>query len=67
MHRLIQDMIRRALADELLFGRLLTGGKVVVDLDETDKVQLSFDGPVVRPVPPAGEGEERSGVETVPA
>jgi ATP-dependent Clp protease ATP-binding subunit ClpA len=67
MHRLIQDMIRRALADELLFGRLLTGGKVVVDLDEADKVQLSFDGPVVRPVPPAGEGEERSGVETVPA
>jgi ATP-dependent Clp protease ATP-binding subunit ClpA len=67
MHRLIQDMIRRALADELLFGRLLTGGKVVVDLDEADKVQLSFDGPVARPVPPAGEGEERSGVETVPA
>ena len=67
MHRLIQDMIRRALADELLFGRLLTGGKVVVDLDEADKVQLSFDGPVVRPVPRAGEGEERSGVETVPA
>jgi len=66
MHRLIQDMIRRALADELLFGRLLTGGKVVVDLDEADKVQLSFDGPV-RPVPPAGEGEERSGVEVVPA
>jgi ATP-dependent Clp protease ATP-binding subunit ClpA len=66
MHRLIQDMIRRALADELLFGRLLTGGKVVVDLDEADKVQLSFDGPN-RPVPPTGEGEERSGVEVVPA
>jgi len=67
MHRLIQDMIRRALADELLFGRLLTGGKVLVDLDEADKVQLSFDGPVLRSVPPAGEGEERSGVEVVPA
>ena len=66
MHRLIQDMIRRALADELLFGRLLTGGKVVVDLDEADKVQLLFDGPN-RPVPPTGEGEERSGVEVVPA
>jgi ATP-dependent Clp protease ATP-binding subunit ClpA len=59
-------MIRRALADELLFGRLLTGGKVVVDLDEADKVLLSFDGPN-RPVPPTGEGEERSGVEVVPA
>jgi len=66
MHRLIQDMIRRALADELLFGRLLTGGKVVVDLDEADKVQLSFDG-AERSPQRAGEGEERSGVEVVPA
>ena len=28
MARLIQDTIRRALADELLFGKLATGGKV---------------------------------------
>ena len=28
MARLIQDTIRRALADELLFGKLSTGGKV---------------------------------------
>src|SRR5476651_999806 len=28
MARLIQDMIRKALADELLFGRLVTGGRV---------------------------------------
>ncbi|MFM7503766.1 MAG: ATP-dependent Clp protease ATP-binding subunit ClpA, partial [Betaproteobacteria bacterium] len=34
MQRLIQDTIRRALADELLFGRLVQGGKVTVDLDE---------------------------------
>jgi ATP-dependent Clp protease ATP-binding subunit ClpA len=66
MHRLIQDMIRRALADELLFGRLVGGGKVVVDLDDADKVQLSFDDPV-RPAPPAGEGEEQTGVEVLPA
>ena len=33
MARLIQDTIRRALADELLFGRLANGGKVLVDAD----------------------------------
>ena len=31
MARLIQDEIRRALADELLFGRLANGGNVIVD------------------------------------
>ncbi len=33
MQRLIQDMIRRALADELLFGRLTDGGRLTVDVD----------------------------------
>jgi ATP-dependent Clp protease ATP-binding subunit ClpA len=42
MARLIQDTIRRALADELLFGRLASGGKVTVDIDEAGKVSLSF-------------------------
>jgi ATP-dependent Clp protease ATP-binding subunit ClpA len=42
MARLIQDTIRRALADELLFGKLANGGKVTVDLDDGDKVQLVF-------------------------
>ncbi len=42
MQRIIQDMIRRALADELLFGRLVNGGEVIVDLDEHDKVVLHF-------------------------
>jgi ATP-dependent Clp protease ATP-binding subunit ClpA len=42
MARLIQDTIRRALADELLFGRLANGGKVTVDVDEADKVHLVF-------------------------
>ncbi|CAN5823389.1 ATP-dependent Clp protease ATP-binding subunit ClpA [soil metagenome] len=42
MARLIQDMIRKALADELLFGRLVSGGRVVVDLDEKDQVKLEF-------------------------
>ena len=36
MQRLIQDLIRKALADELLFGRLTDGGRLSVDLDETN-------------------------------
>jgi ATP-dependent Clp protease ATP-binding subunit ClpA len=42
MARLIQDTIRSALADELLFGKLANGGHVTVDLDENDKVRLVF-------------------------
>ncbi len=43
MARLIQDAIRSALADELLFGRLANGGKVTIDLDAEGKVTLLFD------------------------
>ena len=43
MARLIQDTIRSALADELLFGRLANGGHVMVDLDDNDKVKLVFE------------------------
>jgi ATP-dependent Clp protease ATP-binding subunit ClpA len=43
MERLIQDTIRSALADELLFGRLVSGGKVTVDMDGNDKVTLLFE------------------------
>ncbi len=42
MSRLIQDMIRKALADELLFGKLVTGGRVTVDLDDKDQIRLDF-------------------------
>jgi ATP-dependent Clp protease ATP-binding subunit ClpA len=43
MSRLIQDTIRKALADELLFGRLTGGGKVTIDLDADDRVKLRFE------------------------
>ena len=44
MARLIQDMIRSALADELLFGRLANGGKVTIDIDpDIEKIKLSFE------------------------
>jgi ATP-dependent Clp protease ATP-binding subunit ClpA len=43
MARLIQDTIRSALADELLFGRLAAGGKVTVDVDGSGKTRLVFE------------------------
>ena len=42
MARLIQDTIRSALADELLFGKLANGGKVTVDVKD-GKVALDFE------------------------
>ncbi len=45
MQRLIQDTIRRALADELLFGRLVDGGRLTVDVDATGEVQLDIQPP----------------------
>jgi len=43
MGRLIQDTIRKALADELLFGRLVNGGKVMIDIGDEDKIKLAFE------------------------
>lgn len=37
MHRLIQDKLRRALADELLFGKLADGGTVKLDWDDKNQ------------------------------
>jgi len=42
MQRLIQDTIRKALADELLFGRLTEGGRLTVSLDDKEEVQLDI-------------------------
>ncbi|MDL2337373.1 MAG: ATP-dependent Clp protease ATP-binding subunit ClpA [Pseudomonadota bacterium] len=42
MQRLIQDTIRRALADELLFGRLVDGGRLTVDVDVEGKTVLDI-------------------------
>ena len=38
MQRLIQDTIRKALADELLFGKLTKGGDVTVDFDGNEVI-----------------------------
>ena len=59
MSRLIQDMIRKALADELLFGKLVTGGRVTVDLDDKDTIKLDFlDGDAPPPTAPPKEAAE---------
>ena len=42
MARLIDEKVKEALVDELLFGRLENGGSVRVDLDE-DKDELTFE------------------------
>jgi len=54
MARLIQDTIRSALADELLFGKLVHGGKVTVDVDENagGKIVLKFEEEVVAVMQP---------------
>jgi ATP-dependent Clp protease ATP-binding subunit ClpA len=64
MQRLIQDTIRKALADELLFGKLVGGGKVTVDVDADEKVLLSFsEAPPAPPAPAEGETD----IEVLPA
>jgi ATP-dependent Clp protease ATP-binding subunit ClpA len=45
MQRLIQDTIRRALADELLFGRLVDGGRLTVDIDADGNALLDIQPP----------------------
>ena len=51
MARLIQDTIRKALADELLFGKLANGGAVHVDIDDKDEVKLVFATPKASKTP----------------
>ncbi|MFO1300826.1 MAG: ATP-dependent Clp protease ATP-binding subunit ClpA [Burkholderiaceae bacterium] len=63
MQRLIQDTIRKALADELLFGKLVNGGKVTVDVDDAEQVTLSF----AEGAPPTAGGEGEEFVEVLPA
>ncbi len=59
MARLIQDMIRKALADELLFGRLVSGGRVAVELDDKEQIHLEFsDGDAPPPSAPPQEAAE---------
>jgi ATP-dependent Clp protease ATP-binding subunit ClpA len=62
MQRLIQDTIRRALADELLFGRLVDGGRLSVDVDAEGNTQLD-----IQALPPKAGGKASKKVEPEPA
>ena len=56
LSRVIQEHIKRPLADEVLFGKLMKGGTVKVDVEEKDgKMQLSLEtiADEVKPKPPA--------------
>ena len=62
MQRLIQDTIRKALADELLFGRLIDGGRLSVDIDDKEEVLLD-----ITPLPKkekAAKGEHTASEES---
>ena len=48
MQRLIQDTIRRALADELLFGRLVDGGRLTVDMRRRGRDACSTSSPAAK-------------------
>lgn len=69
MQRLIQDTIRRALADELLFGRLTEGGRLTVDLitkageDGKEVQEVDLD---IQPLPKK-EGKPRAAEEAAAA
>jgi len=57
MQRLIQDTIRRSLADELLFGQLVNGGRLEV---EWDAQANDGKGDVVLDITPLREKESKS-------
>ncbi len=62
MQRLIQDTIRKALADELLFGKLVDGGIVTVDVDAEDKISLD-----IQPLPEKKGKSSKTETEEVAA
>ena len=45
MARVIQDRIKRRLADELLFGKLANGGRVVIDVKDSELTVETFPEP----------------------
>ena len=60
MQRLIQDTIRRALADELLFGRLMDGGRLTVDMLVTKDEKGVENGEVQLDIQPLPKKEGRA-------
>jgi ATP-dependent Clp protease ATP-binding subunit ClpA len=67
MARVIQEYIKKPLSDELLFGKLKTGGsvRVIVKTDDEGRKVLGFEY-VEGPVTPRAEPEEGSGKKRPP-
>jgi ATP-dependent Clp protease ATP-binding subunit ClpA len=63
LSRIIQEHIKKPLADEILFGQLKSGGLVKVDVDAADKDRLDFDitpGDRLKPKKPKGSGKKKT-------
>ncbi|MEM1396659.1 MAG: hypothetical protein AAGH38_04315, partial [Pseudomonadota bacterium] len=43
LSRVIQEQIKKPIADEILFGSLINGGVVRVSIDKTDEKKLAFE------------------------
>jgi len=63
--RVIQENIKKPLADELLFGKLTQGGTVRVDLKD-GKLSFAFPEPLLPPAKKPAEGEGREDEPKVP-
>ncbi|MFM8623408.1 MAG: ATP-dependent Clp protease ATP-binding subunit ClpA [Betaproteobacteria bacterium] len=64
MQRLIQDTVRRALADELLFGRLVDGGRLSVDIKLSTEEKGVETGEVTLDIQPLPKKEGKSKPES---
>jgi ATP-dependent Clp protease ATP-binding subunit ClpA len=49
MARVIQEHVKKPLADELLFGRLTKGGRVNVTVGEDDRIEVEVETPEAVP------------------
>ncbi len=56
--RIIQEKVKKPLADELLFGKLAKGGQVSIDVAE-DKLTFEFQAKEKRPPSKKGDGGEK--------
>ena len=52
MARVIQENVKRPLADELLFGKLANGGRVTIDVDDKGQVTLDIAQSDAQPAEP---------------
>ena len=67
MQRLIHDTISRALADELLFGRLVDGGRLTVDMKVTTDEKGVESGEVQLDIQPLPKKEGKAKPEEATA